>query len=169
MPNINNQINPRLISIVPSFVIKRIVKNDAFVLFEVALFVADAHGGPFRPNQWQMNSQFLAGGSIMRSDVGSWYDCREKAMMIISRYQLLQNFDRFWHFCAIIHKRNIMQIQIKNIPLPFIGAEAAYFVVGYILISISWTPIRLKSFLPSKLQQLLPYYASILLQFGDPG
>lgn len=43
VPDVDDKVDPRLITIMPCFVIKRIIKNNTLALLESASLIPDAH------------------------------------------------------------------------------------------------------------------------------
>ena len=43
MPNVDDQVDPGLVAVMPSLMVERVVENDALALLEVPPLVADPH------------------------------------------------------------------------------------------------------------------------------
>ena len=89
MPEVKNEVDSSLRSIVPRLVIEGVIEDDAFVLRKLLRFVSDAHPCTFGAHKWQVDPQLLPCGAIMRSNVGAWGEGGEKGMEIVPRYHIL--------------------------------------------------------------------------------
>jgi hypothetical protein len=71
MPKIKDQVNSGIGSIVPSFMVEGIIKDNAFVLLELFYFISNSHPSSFNSHQWEMHSKFLSRWAIMRCNMAA--------------------------------------------------------------------------------------------------
>ncbi len=69
-----------------------------------------------------MHTQLLACWPIVRCDMSSWSECTEKAMHIGARDYVFKNLDSFRNFTAIFIELDIVEIQVKHIPVSIVSA-----------------------------------------------
>ena len=115
-----------------------------------------------------MNSKLLACWAIMRGDMRTGSHRWEEAVMVISRNTVLQYLNSFRNLRAIFRERYVMQVQIKHIPITSICSKTSNFILRNIFVSVSWTSIRLKTFLAAEGQQFLLYGFEVRFKLCDP-
>ena len=117
MPNVKNQVYPSLLAIMPRFVIERIIKDDALVLFQVLGLISYPHSCSFSTYQRQMNPQFLTSWSIVRSDMSPWSYGAKESMKVIPWNNFLEDFNSFRDFGAVLLELYIMKVQVEDVPV----------------------------------------------------
>jgi len=86
-------------------------------------------------------------------------------VMIVPWYHIFDYLNCLWNFGKVIFKRNVVKIEVKDVPITGVCAETTNFVFRNVLIGISWTPIWLKAFLISKSNEFFSNHSDLLLQF----
>jgi hypothetical protein len=72
MPKIKNKVDSGIGSIVPSFMVEGIIKDNAFVLLKLFYFISHSHSSSFNSHQGEVHSKFLARWTIMGSNMATW-------------------------------------------------------------------------------------------------
>ena len=89
--------------------------------------------------------------------------------MIIPRNHLFKNFDGLGHFCAILIKWYVVEIQVKDIPIARVGAKTADLVIRYVLVCVCRASVRLEPSLITESLKLFFDDIKLGLKFCDPG
>lgn len=97
--------------------VERVVEDKAFVLFEMFYIVTYSHACSFNTYQRQVNSKLLACRTIVRCNVTPWSQSTEESVEIVSWNYFLQNINGFRDFFTVFLKLNIMEVEVKDIPV----------------------------------------------------
>ena len=83
MPEVNNQDQSGFFSIMPSLMLKTIIKDIRFTSNLVSGFLVDSQSTVVDAHQRKMKPEFLIRWTIMFHDVGLGCQCTEKCMMVV--------------------------------------------------------------------------------------
>lgn len=88
-------------------------------------------------------------------------------MEIVPGHYLFKNFYSPGYFSAILCERNIVQVEVKNVPRTLISPQRAYPVCSCVFRSIIRRAIRLEPILSSQIQEFLLDNRQSSFQFSD--
>ena len=146
-----------------------VIEYDTLILYQIFSFITDAHPRTLRANQRQVYTQLLAGGTVVWSDMGAWSQGREETVTVVSRNDWLEDFNSARNFGAIFFKPDIVQIEIKDVPVARIMPVWPNLISRYVvLVGICWGSVRLEACRFPQGQQLFSYHISLGFQSADP-
>lgn len=83
MPEIDNKNQPRLLALMPSLMLKRIIKNISLPFLLLPRLIAHSHAATFNAHQRQMESQFFIRRTVVFHDMGFRCQSAEECVMVI--------------------------------------------------------------------------------------
>ena len=90
-------------------------------------------------------------------------------MVVVPRYDTLEDLNRPWNLLTILFKLNVVQVEIEHVPVAGVRAFGADLVFWNILrIGVSGRAIRLEARLRPEGKELLTDDRGCLFQSGDP-
>ncbi len=93
-----------------------------------------------------MHSQLFACGPVVRCDMSARSQGTEEAVHIRAWNEIFEYFYRFRDFAAVIVELNVMQVQVKHIPVSVVSAQTSNFIRSKVFfICIRRAPIGLES------------------------
>ena len=116
-----------------------------------------------------MKTKFPVCRSVVGEHVGARGQSGEESMMVVSRDDFLDDFNRFRDFCAIFFKLHIMQKQVEHVPVPVLITHRAHLVLSLLPPRPGRPSVRLKPLLFSQRHKLIPDDLVMALQLGHPG
>ena len=75
-----------------------------------------------------MKAQLLPGGAIVWRDVCTGCQGAEEAVQVVARHEVLHDLDGLGNLGTVVLEFQIVQIEVENVPVAGVGAEAPNFV-----------------------------------------
>lgn len=108
MPEVDNQDQSSLISIVPGLVLKTVVEDVGFSLLLKSGLFSDPHATPAHANEREVEPELFVCGSIVRGNVGAGGERADERMMVEIGDVLLEKGHSQWYFLAVVVKFHIV-------------------------------------------------------------